>query len=234
MRWIASRPMRLSDPGGDFSAEELKTILATPDKQMGFYEFNCLFQGRLPAGTYDEVIYFFPMALNHILDEKDGWETLITEMMIWLNDNEPRLRKDGLWDEILEKLNAQTAAKLNAPFRLRRYTDKHHDSCFYPKGSDWFEALDATIEMCQTIYKEVCPLLSETEALMRKRFEVITSYDAAAWFVYLEEMYPHFPILKTLAEEGNRKAKAIELIHDTVLVNELHLRFWNRELPWIV
>ena len=46
MRWIASRPMRLSDPGGDFSAEELKTILATPDKQMGFYEFNCLFQGR--------------------------------------------------------------------------------------------------------------------------------------------------------------------------------------------
>ena len=50
MRWNASRPTRLSDPGGDFvDEEELRSILATPDKQMAFYEFNCLFQGRLPC-----------------------------------------------------------------------------------------------------------------------------------------------------------------------------------------
>jgi hypothetical protein len=44
MRNLA-RPTRLSDPGGDFGEEELQSILATPDQQMGFDEFNCLFQG---------------------------------------------------------------------------------------------------------------------------------------------------------------------------------------------
>lgn len=235
MRQIVPRPMRLSDPGGDFlDEEELKTILATPDQQMGFYEFNCLFQGRLPAGEYDEVIYFLPMALNYILEEKDGWETLIENFIIWLNDNESRLRKEGLWNGILDKLTAQTTAKINAPFRLRRFTDEHHDNCFYPKGWDWFEAIDSATHTCQTIYEETCPLLPETEILLIQRFETITSYDAAAWFIYLEANCPNLTILKTLATDNDRKTKAIELIHDTVLVNELHLRFWNREIPWIL
>jgi hypothetical protein len=234
MRQIVPRPMRLSDPGRDFSEEELKTILATPDKQMKFYEFNCLFQGRLPAGKYDEVIYFLSMALNYVLDEKDDWETLFPNLIIWLNDNEIQLRKEGLWNEILRKLNTQTNTNINAPFRLRRFMDKCHDSLFHPKGWNWFGAIDDTIKTCLTIYEETCPLLPEAEVLMRQRFETITSYDAAAWFIYLETNCPNFTILKTLAADANRKTKAIELIHDTVLVNELHLQFWNREMPWIL
>ena len=230
MRNLA-RPTRLSDPGGDFvDEEELRSILATPDKQMAFYEFNCLFQGRLPAGTYGEVIYFFPMMMNYLLEERDGWDTLFINVMVWLNEYAEELRNDGRWEATLERLNAQTEAKINAPFRLRRYTDKHHDSRFWPNGIDWFWALDDAIDTCQSIYEETCPVLAGTEALLLKRFEAITSYDVAAWFVYLTKQCPHLPCLKQLGAEGDRMARAEALIVEETLRNPLHLRFWDREL----
>lgn len=178
MRDLA-RPTRLSDPGGDFGEEELRSILATPDQQMGFDEFNCLFQGRLPAGTYGEVIYFFPMMMNYLLEARDGWETLFTNVMVWLNANETQLRKDGRWE---------------------------------------------------AIYEETYPVLAGTEALLLKRFEAITSYDAAAWFVYLTKHCPHLTCLKPLGAEGDRLARAEALIMEETLRNPLHLRFWDREL----
>lgn len=229
MRNLA-RPTRLSDPGGDFGEEELRSILATPDQQMGFDKFNCLFQGRLPAGTYGEVIYFFPMMMNYLLEARDGWETLFTNVMVWLNANETQLRKDGRWEAILERLNAQTEAKINAPFRLKRHADKHHDSLFRPNGIDWFWAIDDAVDVCQTIYEEGCPVLAGTEALLLKRFEAITSYDAAAWFVYLTKHCPHLTCLKPLGAEGDRLARAEALIMEETLRNPLHLRFWDREL----
>ena len=130
----------------------------------------------------------------------------------------------------MERLNAQTEAKINAPFRLKRHADKHHDSLFRPNGIDLFWAIDDAVDVCQTIYEVPCPVLAGTEALLIKRFEAITSYDAAAWFVYLTKHCPHLTCLKPLGAEGDRLARAEALIMEETLRNPLHLRFWDREL----
>lgn len=221
------RPTQLSDPCGDFSEEELNAILAKPDEKMGFYEFDCLFQSVLPAGEYDEVIYFFSRALDYVIEEKEEWYSLIPHLIAWINDNEAALRKDGVWDEIWKAINAHTEIKLDNPFRLKR--DANYVG-FYPKGALWFEAIDFVIEICQQVYEQSSPLLPNTEALLLKRFEEITSYDTAAWFVYLAETCLNIPILKRLGTEGNRKEAAIQLICGYVKKNRRHLQFWKSVL----
>ena len=61
-----SRPTKLSDPGSDFSQEELEAIIHKSDADLTDTDLICIFQSCLPAGEYWESIYFLPLALKHI------------------------------------------------------------------------------------------------------------------------------------------------------------------------
>ena len=50
------RPVKFSDPGGDFSDEELKELIQKPDNELTEADLMCIFQGALPAGEYHEVM----------------------------------------------------------------------------------------------------------------------------------------------------------------------------------
>ena len=54
------KPTCLSDPGSDFSPEELNRILSKKDAELDWADFDCLFFGKMPAGTYEEVCYYIP------------------------------------------------------------------------------------------------------------------------------------------------------------------------------
>ena len=43
------RPTKFSDPGGDFSDEELKELIRKPDNELTETDLMCIFQGALPA-----------------------------------------------------------------------------------------------------------------------------------------------------------------------------------------
>ena len=60
------KPTRLSDPGGDFSPEELNGILLKQDAELGWRDFDRIFQGKMPAGTYEEVGYYIPLVCSYI------------------------------------------------------------------------------------------------------------------------------------------------------------------------
>ncbi len=92
------RPTKLSDPGDDFTPDMLRDILATPDEEMGFAEYRNLLGPWLPAGTYDETIYFLPRALAFVADhEEDAFE--ITDSVVgYCYENAARLLQDGLLD----------------------------------------------------------------------------------------------------------------------------------------
>ena len=59
------RPEKFSDPGGDFSEEELENLIRKSDNDLTETDLMCIFQGALPAGEYQEVMYFLPIALRH-------------------------------------------------------------------------------------------------------------------------------------------------------------------------
>ena len=56
-----SRPTKLSDPGSDFSREELEAIIHKTDVDLTDTDLVCIFQSFLPAGEYRESVYFLPL-----------------------------------------------------------------------------------------------------------------------------------------------------------------------------
>ena len=84
------RPVKFSDPGGDFSDDELKELIRKQDCELTEADLMCIFQGALPAGVYHEVMYFLPIALQHIVENQEN-DTL-DHLLRWISYNQNALQ----------------------------------------------------------------------------------------------------------------------------------------------
>ncbi len=138
------RPTRLSDPYGDFTAEELDRLLSTSDGAMGAYEFDCLFQ-PLTAGTYEEVVHFLPLALAYLgrrttgaeqRSEESGPKDCTSSVVWFLSKHAGRLREDGL-------LTPSRQALFDALHSLcSRFEVEHFDPRVCEETGRWVSAVD--------------------------------------------------------------------------------------------
>src|SRR5688500_11933283 len=92
------RPQELSDPHWDFTADYLEKILATNDQDFDGVGYRILFGPYLPAGTYQELMYFLPLAFAYFAqpeNEGDGHEMLLS-LVGFASDHVENLKTDGL------------------------------------------------------------------------------------------------------------------------------------------
>jgi hypothetical protein len=68
------RPKTLSDTFHDNTPAGLRELVAKPDERLGWGDFKDLLGPHLPAGTYDEVVYFLPLAFDHV--RAKNWDAL--------------------------------------------------------------------------------------------------------------------------------------------------------------
>lgn len=80
-------PTHLSDPGGDFSPEELNRILSKADAELDWADFDCLFFGKMPAGTYEEVRYYIPLACAYLENQRDACN-FFEHFSIWITTHD--------------------------------------------------------------------------------------------------------------------------------------------------
>ena len=99
------KPTRLSDPGSDFSPEELNRILSKADAELDWADFDRLFFGKMPAGTYEEVRYYIPLACAYIENQCDACN-FFEHFSIWIEDNYARLKEDGLIAPVVSAFHA--------------------------------------------------------------------------------------------------------------------------------
>ena len=92
------RPKNLSDPHFDFTPELLAEILATPDDQLQWHQFKSLLGPFLQAGTYQESVYFLPLAFA-CLHRGDDALDLTTSVTWFVSKYAADLAADGLLDE---------------------------------------------------------------------------------------------------------------------------------------
>jgi hypothetical protein len=90
------RPDKLSDPHYDFSSEHLKELLATPDHQFEWHHYANLLGPHLPAGTYQESVYFLPGAFRYLLAHDLGALDVVTPIIGFVSQNHHGLDKDGI------------------------------------------------------------------------------------------------------------------------------------------
>jgi hypothetical protein len=197
------RPQSLSDPFHDNTSVSLRQLLSKPDDALRWGDFTILLGPHLPAGTYDEVAYFLPLAFNCIRANKGDALDLCSSLVWYCSEYANDLASDGVLDsargELRDLLRDWTA----------RFTIIHFDkSACVAKG--WrLEYLDL-VDMSETVCEMMCDLVGYArhadivEQFVRDLIDFGTNPSAAAWLLELirsREGVAYRPPLLPLLEE---------------------------------
>ena len=216
------KPTRLSDPGSDFSSEELNGILLKQDAELGWRDFDRIFQGKMPAGTYEEVGYYIPLVCSYIEKQRDACD-IFEHFSIWIEDNYARLKEDGLIASIV--------AAFHALFRMATSSfdlEYNGDHAVYPAA---FASVESVLEALFRL-SPACPEF-RPDALFSELKEIM-NFVHAQWIVYIStEMNMLSPekIRTVISVSEYQKALAvIEENIDLILNDEVAYDFWNKRI----
>ena len=207
------RPAKFSDPGGDFSDDELKELIRKQDCELTEADLICIFQGALPAGVYHEVMYFLPIALQHIVKNQEN-DTL-DHLLRWISYNQNALQADNCYDDLLnffELLFVQWTS----------FFDLNDD---YPKNCAVVSTLIEELNVpAFNLYGDI---------LLQKHLGNAATYETAAWLIYLLENHlwgfaKRSQYLSLVAVDKILIKKAYDLLVSEVMEDEKLLLFWDR------
>ena len=216
------KPTCLSDPGGDFSPEELNRILSREDADLDWVDFNCLFYGKMPAGTYEEVRYYIPLVCAYIEKQSNACD-FFEHFSIWIEDNYARLKEDGFIAPIVSAFHG-LFRKDTSSFVL----EEKGDHAVYPSAFAPVESVLEALFRLSPACHEFCPdaLFSELKENM--------SFVHAQWIVCIStEMTSLSPewIRSVLSSSDYQSALAvIEDNLDLILNDATAYDFWQKRI----
>ena len=216
------KPTCLSDPGGDFSPEELNRILSKTDAELEWADFDRLFFGKMPAGTYEEVRYYIPLACIYIEKQKDACN-FFEHFSIWIEDNYARLKEDGFVNPIVSAFHALFRMATSS-FDL----EYNGDHAVYPSACASVESvLEALFRL-----SPACPEF-RPDALFPELKENM-SFVHAEWIVYISTdmtMLSPEKIRMVLSASDYQKALVvIEENLDLILNDATAYDFWQKRI----
>lgn len=100
------RPTKLSDPHQDCSEQTLRILVSTPDSEMDWQHYKTLLGPHLPAGTYDEVVYFLPLAINRLWHHEEEALDLCSSIIWFASEYADEMERDGLLTAAREEMLA--------------------------------------------------------------------------------------------------------------------------------
>jgi len=216
------KPTCLSDPFNDFSQEELTGILAKKDAELGWRDFDCIFQGRMPAGTYEEVCYYIPLVCSYIETKRDA-HFFFEHFSLWIEVNYERLKEDGFIAPIISAFHG-LFRKETSSFSL----EYNGDHAVYPSGAASAEETIGVFFRLAPTCNEFCP-----DALFSELKENL-SFVHAEWIVYIStgmSMLSSRNKQSVLSSSDYRKA--LDLISrnlEAILNDKLSYAFWKERI----
>ena len=213
------KPARLSDPMSDFSQEELNAILSKNDSELGWADYDRIFQGKLPAGTYEEVRYYIPLVCDYIENRRDACDFL-EHFSVWLADHHERLKEDGLLAPVVSAFHA-LFRKATSSFS----PECNGDHAIYPSACDSVESVLEALFRLSPVCRAFNP-----DALFAELKEDM-SFVHAEWIVCIStEMSSLSPEWIRSVISASDYQKALDAINDNielVLNDKLLYEFWN-------
>lgn len=212
------RPEKFSDPGGDFSEEELSELIRKQDSDLTEGDLMCIFQGALPAGEYHEVMYFLPIALRHIAENKEV--DTADNFLRWMGHNEESLLADRCHDKLLD-------------FFEILFADLTSECVFNGMYMRDGALCDTIVYILNDSHHE------RGDVLLQKYLGSVEKYVQAAWLLYfLEQHYKCIPFhnksayMEKVAYDKNLRQKIYDLIVEEALKDEMVLQFWDHKLEY--
>lgn len=98
------RPRVLSDPFSDNTSTDLCKLLAKPNAELRWGDYKTLLGPHLPAGTYEEIAYFVPLAFDCIRTETTAALELCSSIVWFSSQFKERLTADKVCDSVRAQL----------------------------------------------------------------------------------------------------------------------------------
>jgi len=98
------RPRVLSDPFHDNTPASLRELLGKGDSELRWGDFKTLLGPHLPAGTYEEVAYFLPLAFDCIRTDKAIALDLCSSLVWFCSKYAEQLTADKVADAARDQL----------------------------------------------------------------------------------------------------------------------------------
>lgn len=144
-----ARPRALTDPFNDNAPPDLKALLGKGDGELRWGDFKTLLGPHLPAGAYEEVAYFLPLAFDYIRSDAAVALDLCSSLVWFCSEYKDQLASDKAIDTAREQLLGL----------LREWTSQfkvaHFDrSMCLEKGwvkKEYFDLVDKSETVCQTL-----------------------------------------------------------------------------------
>lgn len=199
------RPKSLSDPYDDNTPQRLREILRKSDADLAWADFKTLLGPHLPAGTYEEVAYFLPLAFEFIRTHKADALDLCSTLVGFCAQNHAELESDG----------ARDAARSRLLGLLREWTSRFqitHFDKFMCERKGWklqyFDHVEMSETVCETL-SDLVQFSQDADLAETLVSEVIAFGDdttKAAWLLELvrarDDVY-HPPVIARLEQAAN-------------------------------
>lgn len=114
------RPTTLSDPGNDWTEEDVEAVLSAPASRMTWRDFSALFAVGLPIGEYTESVYYLPAALEYIFHRKNGFNEFFGALISFISEHAKRLDADQLLEPSVQALR-ECFDSWTSKFAVRHY-----------------------------------------------------------------------------------------------------------------
>ena len=183
------KPKQLSDPYGEFGAEQKESILHKDGAFLNARELMVLFNGSVPAGTYDESVHYLPDVTRYLAAhyresvqaDDEEFEELFKKFLMWTVFFYDELAKDGIWND-LNMFLSDLFALATGRFEVRGSVPvgrEHVGYFFLYFGNKSFMQTDDPLGTCRDFPFGV------TDEYMARRFEHPASYADYAWLILL-------------------------------------------------
>jgi hypothetical protein len=227
------RPQSLSDPFHDNTSDSRRQLLSKADDALRWDDFKSLLGPHLPAGTYEEVVYFLPLAFDYIRANKSDALDLCSSLIWFCSEYASQLASD----KVLEPARSELRDLLRD--WTSRFVIIHFDkSACMAKG--WRLQYCDLVEMSETVCEMLCDLVEYARhADIAERFicdllDFGTNPFAAAWLLELIRSReavayrpPLMPRLEEAAIDHGLLRTAYELAQTDREIRESSPTYWR-------
>jgi len=230
-----TRPTSLLNQGCCFSDDEVSEILALRDQDLTFSEYRTLFDLSRCVGTYDQLVYFLPLALQYIKENPgDGFECL-SQVIHFVSAEVGLLKRDGLIDPSRREM------RLWFEQWTKSFTVQHYDkqAC---RQKGWVIEYDDIVHNSQLVSELIDDLVrfrthaDLAEEMVQSLARPAQDYTRSAWFLeyarqvrtgYLDlEAQSNLKIHRLIADNQLLQCH-YDLILNTVVAQEESPTFWS-------
>ena len=229
------RPSHLSDPHHDFSDDDTRAILAKPDTELAWNDFKNILGPYLPAGTYEESVYFLPLAIEYIVSHEDGALDLVTSIVWFISEYADRLAADNL----LVGSRGQVAECFQLWTSHFDVIHFDHAGC---RAKGWGLTYFDYVKNVEIVCEGTCDLVrfvrhtDLAEDFFRSLADHGSNPVRAAWFLEMSrsrtDVYhppEHEPIRRLLADEDMIRSAA-SVVQLSMVANERSPTYWRDTL----